>query len=305
MRRTGWWWGVCVFLWASLSWAQTQGFALNRFEPAERGSDWFASESLDLRGHLRWAAGATLDYAHKPLVAYAEDDSEYAALVKRQFYVHLGGALTLSDRFRVGLAVPALLDSSGQSVTSDTGQFDAPSGAALGDIRLGADVRLVGKHGKAFTLAGGLWLYIPSGDSASFAGDGSLRLTPHVAAAGQVQRFEYAAKTGVHVRTTSENFGAEPFGSEVQLGLAAGYRVQPALLLGAEWLAATVVSDSGGFLDPQATPMELLLGGHYRHKDWNFGLGAGPGLTKGLGSPALRVLLSVEWSPNAEQGGAL
>jgi OOP family OmpA-OmpF porin len=31
---------------------QTNGFAVNRFEPSERGSDWFTNESLDLRGHM-------------------------------------------------------------------------------------------------------------------------------------------------------------------------------------------------------------------------------------------------------------
>ena len=42
----------CFFLatYAGPVWAQAQGFALNRFDPSEHGSDWFANESLDLRG---------------------------------------------------------------------------------------------------------------------------------------------------------------------------------------------------------------------------------------------------------------
>lgn len=43
-----------------------QGFALNRFNPSERGSEWFSADSLDMRGHLRPALGLTLDWAHKP-----------------------------------------------------------------------------------------------------------------------------------------------------------------------------------------------------------------------------------------------
>lgn len=31
------------------------GFALGRFNPAERGSEWFTLDSLDFRGHGRWA----------------------------------------------------------------------------------------------------------------------------------------------------------------------------------------------------------------------------------------------------------
>src|SRR5688572_21716941 len=67
--------------------AQTEeGFALNRFDPSERGSDWFWAESLDLREHNRWAVGIVGDWAHKPLVAYDADGDESAALVKNQVY---------------------------------------------------------------------------------------------------------------------------------------------------------------------------------------------------------------------------
>ena len=48
---------VSVLLTGEASYAQGQGFALNRFDPAERGSDWFVLDSLDLRGHLRPAVG--------------------------------------------------------------------------------------------------------------------------------------------------------------------------------------------------------------------------------------------------------
>lgn len=37
------------------------GFALDRFNPAERGSEWFVMDSLDLRGHVRPALGLTLE----------------------------------------------------------------------------------------------------------------------------------------------------------------------------------------------------------------------------------------------------
>src|SRR5439155_411967 len=47
---------VSSFSRAALS-QQAQGFALDRFEPSERGSEWFALESLDLRGDGRLAFG--------------------------------------------------------------------------------------------------------------------------------------------------------------------------------------------------------------------------------------------------------
>jgi hypothetical protein len=295
-----------VVLWSGLARAQSHGFAVDRFEPAERGSDWFAAESLDLRGNLRWVAGATLDYAHDPLVAYDSNGDVAARIVERQIFAHLGAALTLSDRFRVGLMVPVLLNSAGDSVTSGGSSYSPADGAGLGDIRFSADARILGKYGDPLTLVGGLWLFIPNGSTRNFASDGAFRMSPRVAVAGLLGHFAYAAKAGAQIRTSSDNFGGEPFGSEIQLTLASGYRlVDDKLLLGAEAVTSTVVSDSGGFFDREATPFELLFGGHYQQEQMSFGLGAGPGLTHGYGSPAVRVVASFEWRSAAPKGESL
>ena len=48
--------------------AQTRGFTVNRFEPSERGSEWFMLESLDFRGKARPAIGIVADYMYRPFV---------------------------------------------------------------------------------------------------------------------------------------------------------------------------------------------------------------------------------------------
>src|SRR5262249_15586205 len=42
-------------------------------------------------------------------------------------------------------------------------------------------------------------------------------------------------------------------------------------------------------------PVELLAGAHYTLGSFRFGAGIGPGLTRGIGEPALRALASFEW----------
>src|SRR5688572_24841301 len=86
--------------------AQDEGFALNRFEPAERGSDWFSQDSLNIDGNGRLALGLTLDWAHKPLVMYDADGEEVAAIVEDQLIFHVGGNVTLFERLRLGLSIP-------------------------------------------------------------------------------------------------------------------------------------------------------------------------------------------------------
>src|SRR5690606_32555891 len=66
---------------ASAASAQSAGFALDRFDPSDRGSDWFALESLDFDGHMRAALGLVGDYAYKPLVLYNGDGDEVNAIV--------------------------------------------------------------------------------------------------------------------------------------------------------------------------------------------------------------------------------
>jgi OOP family OmpA-OmpF porin len=281
--------------------AQTAGFSLNRFQPAEHGSDWFGGESLDLRGDLRPALGLTLDWAHKPLVLYDAEGEEVAAIVSDQLYVHVGGALVLWERVRFGLNVPIALVSSSEPGTTGGVTFSADEGASIGDVRLAADVRLLGEYGDVATLALGAQLHLPTGDSDKFTGDGSVRISPRLMLAGDITSFAYSARLGFNYRANDDGIAGIPTGNELSFVATAGLRVlDRKLLIGPELWGSTVLSDGGAF-EKETTPFELVFGGHYRHHDFIFGLGVGPGLTRGLGAPAVRVLASIEWFPEVEE----
>src|SRR6185503_4641981 len=111
------------------------------------GSDWFTLESLDLRGHLRPAIGLVGDWARKPLVTYAPDGTERTALVSDQFFVQVGASLVAWDRVRFGLNVPLALYQAGDDAVAGGSSFAAPTGAALGDVRFGADAVAFGRYG--------------------------------------------------------------------------------------------------------------------------------------------------------------
>ena len=95
-----------LFLSATAHSQEASGFALDRFDPSERGSDWFTAESLDLRGHQRFATGLVLDYGYKPLVAYDENGDERTTIVGHQLFAHVGGAMLLWNRVRFGANLP-------------------------------------------------------------------------------------------------------------------------------------------------------------------------------------------------------
>jgi len=291
--------------WASIAAAQVggtelgnEGFALNRFEPAERGSEWFALDSVNESGHVRPAFGLTLDYARKPLVLVNANDEEVRGVVDNQWYAHLGGSIVLLDQLRLGLHVPVLLMNTGDGGTLAGTEFRTREGVGFGDIRVSADYRLLGNIGEVARLSAGVRIHLPTGTTEAFSGDESFRLTPQVMFAGDYDRFTYGARAGLGVRFRDGNFAGETFNTELQLGAAAGYRLLPnrALLIGPELLAAPAVGGDGDGSRGNTNPVELLVGAHYSVDEaWRVGLGAGPGLASGFGSPSFRVVASVEW----------
>src|SRR5688500_9277312 len=169
--------------------AQTvqSGFQLNRFDPSERGSEWFFMDSLDLRGHLRPAFGLVGDWGYKPLVLYNPDGSERSAIVEHQLFVHAGGSVVLWDRVRAAVNVPLAIYQAGDApVTRDNAKrFTSPE-TGLGDMRLSADVRLLGEYGDVFTSGLGVALFLPTGSRDNYTGDGHVRFTPRAFVAGDI-----------------------------------------------------------------------------------------------------------------------
>ncbi|MGO8994905.1 MAG: OmpA family protein [Polyangiaceae bacterium] len=278
---------------------QIPGFALDQFDPSERGSDWFALESLDLRGNLRPAIGIVGDYSYRPLAIYNADGSVRSNIVGDQFFLHVGASLVLLNRLRFGLNVPVAIYQDGQGGTYAGVTYPQPSAQAMGDVRLGVDLRLVGEYGDPFTLGLGVQVYFPTGSQTNYTGDGSVRLQPRLMAAGDISIFAYAVRFGFEYRELSGDFANSPVGSELTYGASAGLRfLDHRLLIGPEVDGAATVSDSSQIFATRTTPLEGILGAHSTiADDWKIGLGGGAGLTRGYGSPTARGMAVIEWAP--------
>jgi OOP family OmpA-OmpF porin len=279
---------------------RAEGFAIDRFDPAERGSDWFSAESLDLRGHQRPALGVVGDWAHKPLVLYDENGDERLAIIENQIFVHVGGSLVLWDRLRLGVNLPLAVFQDGSTGTIGNSSFSTDESTTIGDARLGADLRLVGHYRSPLSLAVGAQVFLPTGSQESFTGDGKVRIAaPRLLAAGDIGSLAYSAKLGFVYRAQDQNFAGEPTGSEVVFAAAAGPRLAGGRLVVGPEIFGSTGAKSAAFFERRATPFELLLGGHYwMNGQVRLGAGAGPGITRGFGAPKLRVVASVEWHPD-------
>ena len=203
-----------------------RGFAVDRFDPSERGSAWFALESLDLRGGARPAFGLVLDYGYRPLVLYGADGNVRVSLLRNQSLLHAGGNIVLADRLRLSADLPIAIYDHGRSAGAGSTFYEGPADAAgLGDLRFGADLRLVGAYGDPFTLALGGHVYIPSGSRSDYTSDGSVRVEPRLMGAGTVGVFTYAVRAGVMYRSLQGTFAGQDIGSELTFGASAGLRL--------------------------------------------------------------------------------
>src|SRR5262249_48058089 len=145
-------------------------------------------------------------------------------------------------------------------------------------------------------------VYFPTGDRSAYLSDGNVRVMPRLMAAGDIGPIAYAAHAGFMWRAQDDNFGTYARGSEMLFGVSAGLRAaERKLIIGPELYGAPVVRNGDVFAKRQPR-FEAILGAHYAvAPDWRIGLGAGPGLTRGFGEPAFRVVASIEFFPHVEE----
>jgi outer membrane protein OmpA-like peptidoglycan-associated protein len=301
--------GAVGFAWSAIAAAQTAAIpasALNRYEPSERGSEWFANESLDFRGAFRPAFGITGDYGHRPYVLLNPDGTENAVVIANTTYVHIGAAFVLFQRLRIGASLPIAVAQNGSDKTVGDRTFTAPTEGGIGDLRVSADLRLFGEYGGAFTIALGGRVWIPTGDEKQYVGDGKARIGPRLTFAGDIGAFVYAAGAGFVYRANDQPLNGHPAGTEANFSAAMGVRVaDKKLVIGPEVFGTTVVTTSSAVLGRRTTPLALLIGAHYTAGSFRVGLGAGPGLSRAAGTPEFRGLLSLDYVPAIEKTTAV
>ncbi|HEY8074593.1 MAG TPA: thrombospondin type 3 repeat-containing protein, partial [Labilithrix sp.] len=289
-------------LWSGTAAAQRSGFGIDRFEPAERGSQMFVVDTLDIRGKARPALGAVLDYGYKPLVFYDKDGNEKSAIVRHQLFTHVGGGVVLADRLRLAVNLPIALYQDGEESVVNGETLKPADKPAVGDLRFAADLRLVGQTTDPFTLAIGVRAWLPTGQRSEFTGDGSARVGPQVMAAGDLGLLAYGARIAVVYRARDDAYAGSDLGSELYGSAGVGLKTSDRKLLVGPEVYANSVFTGDSFFKTRGTPAEWLFGLHYDiTNDVRIGAGVGSGLTRGYGAPQLRTVAVLEWSPAYEK----
>src|SRR5260221_7290189 len=112
-----------------------QGFASDRYNPSESGSDWLALDSLDIYGHMRLSLRVDVQYSLKPFVAETDDKTERAVVVRDSLIIHPAVSMVLWDRVRFGFMLPINAGQDGDNGRIGGTSFVSPDGTGNGDVR--------------------------------------------------------------------------------------------------------------------------------------------------------------------------
>ena len=301
MRSRGLWASLCgggaLCAVALSGTARAEGLALNRFDPAPAGDRMFGVPSPFAAGPLTPHLMLLADYAHNPLKLYSvPSDTDQGAIVKHQLFLHLNASLALWNRVNLDVSAPLAVYQSGDDPTAGGQTFPSPTSAEFGDLRFGLRVRIFGEYHDPFQIGVGGYVWVPTGASDSFVSSGEVRGLPQLLLGGRIdERVVWSVATGPQIQGKS-TFGNVDQGIQYKWGAGLGFLLldNRHLQIGPEAYGAVTLRD----VQKHTTNAEILFDVRYRIiDDLEVAAGAGPGLTSGVGTPDLRALLSVAYTP--------
>lgn len=271
---------------ASPAAAQDNRFAADRYQPAVQGSRWFANESLGFRGGAPFHAGVVSSYGERLFVVRNAGGDRIVSPLRNDEVLHLGASLVLLDYLRLDANFPIHLITSGRS---GAGYRSPDHEQGIGDLRFGADVRVLGQDNSAFRLGVGAQFWAPVGDETIWASDDSWRVRPRVMIAGDTKWVIWALQGGV-------NFRDRRIGTDIGLSGAVGLRVGDRFSVGPEFFTSRNLTQ--GFSETATSPFELMLGAHLRlTRHVRLGAGISRGFSQAFTDPDYRILGAAEVVP--------
>ena len=290
---------------ASAQEVQTRAVDLQTFEPAPPGDRFFGVPSPYAAGDLTFHSAVTLDYAREPLTlvrSVGGDTEDLGTVVSDQLFLHLGATLSLGNRIALSASMPFALLSRGDAVAAGDFAFQAPREQALGDLRLGVRIRLLGEYYEPLQLGIGGYFWVPTGSEGSYVSDGAFRGQPQLLLGGRADRFIWSSMAGPSFTTSTTRFGNLELGHRFHWGAGVG------VLLAERRTVQLGVETAGGLdlenADLQTLNSEILAGVKWRLPHAEFievGLAAGPGVATGIGTPVFRSAFQLAYTPTIKE----
>jgi OOP family OmpA-OmpF porin len=293
---------VSLWLAAPSAAAQERRYDLERFRPAPDPDGFLTITGTRTPGPLRYDFGAALGYAGRQLLLRDTATGETLGVVSDRFFGDLTFQLGLGGIFAVGIDAPFVLSQVGDGAAID-GAGPLPS-AAIRDPRISGRMRLLGEdatvdrerhEGEGLAVQAAITL--PIGQERSFAGEGAPQLEAELLGDFHLLDIGIGGVLGFRHRFAEPTVADVSFRNQLYFGV--GLQVPSFVLEQLVSIAEVDVTTDleNPFGNVSSTVVEWRLGLRARLGDLAITAMGGSGLVGGVGSPSVRGVLGVTWSP--------
>ncbi|MCE9670463.1 OmpA family protein [Myxococcus stipitatus] len=273
----------------------SQAIDVQQYKPGPGAYDVLGVHGARVGQHLDWNVGLSANYGDDPLnLLDPRKDAFVYRIVDSQLTVDLMGAIALFDRFEVGVSLPI-----STTTSQEAGDVSPSLARGVGTTGVG-DLRLVPKA-RLFTTAGGLSFALvapftlPTSGGDEYLGSGGVTFQPRLVAEWATPSVRLLANAGVNLRG-EERLRNLRVGNEFAYSVGAEVPLTQALTAQATLAGALGLKET----NTEERPLEVLGALKYRFtKELAAHVGAGPGLTRGYGTPSFRVLGGLSWTAGA------
>jgi outer membrane protein OmpA-like peptidoglycan-associated protein len=284
--------------------AQDTDFVVEQFEPLpSQGTNILNIGRSPVIRHLMPSFGLVFHFQDDPfqLVLREDEDDIRQRIIDYQLKGEVWASIGLWDRAEIGFVMPLVL----AQKAGDLQIIDNPSNFnsfTTADLRIVPKLKILDPQDfSGFGLGLLAPISIPSGDEGSYNSEGSVRIEPRLVLDYQTEGgFAVAANVGFQPRGERQvlnfvNDDALKWGLGLEVPL-----VQDELALIGSVFGTVDVGSGVSADDGRTMPIEALGGVQWWFaEDWVGNVGAGGGLTSGVGSPDFRTFLSIGYTPKA------
>jgi MYXO-CTERM domain-containing protein len=270
-----------------------------RFDPLAQGDGFIrVREGEQLRAR-DWRLGLYLNYAKNPLEMGDDEYGRRRGVVDNLVGLDLTLAVALGNRLQLGLSMPVLQAQSNSKLSKELGMALGGSGETLGlgDLDLSLGIQILRQESAGVSLSLVPHFIFPTGSRSQWVGSGTVGVGADLALARRWTHFRFAMNLGVLFNLDgSPTLNLQP-DDELRFALALGVPFgDDKFEVSVEWELATVFSgDARDAVDAKLfertlSPQEMHLG--FRHSPGgpvSWGVGVGPGIGNGFGTPDFRA----------------
>ena len=284
--------GLCsVAVCARVAYAQ-EPFTVETFEAGAADTSVLGVEESRTPNHLVPTASAVVHRSDRPVIFRAPDVTD---AVDDRWTIDLGLSMGLFADGQVDARLPLV---GGQDGVGIGGVLE---GISAGDLRLRGKWRLLERNlDSPFGIAVQGAVYLPTGDRDGYTSDGAVRFEPRVIADTEIGPVILSANVGYQIRPRRDvnafrHDDVFRWALAARLPVGQMFDVQGTIFGENSPFRASV--DGEKLPNKFAHPVETLAGVGWNWRGFRAGLAGGAGLTRGVGAPSYRLMLSLGFTP--------